>query len=81
MDGSRSENTMKKIFKSTEIFWNNFTKPGLKIASPINSAGNAARTKDTQSAQLTRKNSKSLTGGKTLSLTDMHGNGLRLKVM
>ena len=39
------------------------------------------KTKNTQSAQVTSNILKSLTGGKILSLTDMHGNLLRLKVM
>ena len=38
-------------------------------------------TKNPQSAQVTSNILKSLTGGKLLNLTDMHGNGLRLRVM
>ena len=40
----------------------------------------AAKTKNPQSAQITSNILKSLTGGKVLRLTDMHGDGLRLKV-
>ena len=72
---------MKKIFKGSQTAWNKFLKPALKIATPIISAGVAAKTKNPQSAQITNTTLKSLTGGKILSLTDMHGNGLRLKVM
>ena len=62
--------------------WKNFIKPGLKIASPIISAGVAAKTTNPHSAQITSTNLKSLTGGKILSLTDMHpGAGLKLRVM
>ena len=61
--------------------WDNFSKPGLKIATPIISAGVAAKTRNPQSAQKTSNILKSLTIGKTLSLNDLHGNGLRLKVM
>ena len=53
----------------------------MKIASPIISAAVAAQTKNPQSAQITSNILKSLTGVKILNLTDMHGNGLRLKVM
>ena len=49
--------------------------------TPLISAAVAAKTKNPQSAQVTNSISKSLTGGKFLSLTDIHGNGLRLKVM
>ena len=53
----------------------------MKIATTILSADVAAETKNPQSAQITSNFSKSLTGGKYLSLTDIHGNGLRLRVM
>ena len=61
--------------------WNNFSKPGLKIASPITSAGVAAKTKNPQSAEITSNISKTLRGGKIWSLTDMHDLGQRLKDM
>ena len=51
------------------------------MATPLISAAVAANTKNPQSAQLTNIILKSLTGGKFLSLTDMNGRGLRLKVM
>ena len=51
------------------------------MATPLISSAIAAKTKNPQSAQITNKSLKLLTGGKFLSLTDMHGNGLRLKVM
>ena len=72
---------MKKIFKGSQTAWNKFLEPALKIATPNISAGVAAKTKNPQSAQITSNILKSLTGGKILSLTDMHGRGLRLKVM
>ena len=51
------------------------------MATPRISAAVAAKTKNPQSAQVSNSILKSLTGGKILSLTDMHGHGLRLKVM
>ena len=39
------------------------------------------KSKNKQVGQATNNILKSLTGGKILSLTDMHGRGLRLKVM
>ena len=47
------------------------------MPTPLISAAVAAKTKNPQSAQVTKSILKSLTGGKILSLTDMHGNGLR----
>ena len=71
----------KKNIKGSQTAWNKFLKPALKIATPIISAGVAIKTKNPQSAQVTKKISKLLTSGKLLALTDLHGNGLRLKVM
>ena len=51
------------------------------MATPLISAAVAAKTKNPRSGQVANTILKSLTGGKILSLTDMHGNGLRLKVM
>ena len=81
LEGAGFKNTMKKIFEGSEKAWNKFLKPALKIATPIISAGVAAKTKNPQSAQTTNNTLKSLTGGRILSLTDIHGRGLRLKVM
>ena len=58
--------------------WSSFIELGLKIATPIVSAAVAAKIKNLQSVELTSNILKSLTGGKTLSLTDMQGNGWRL---
>ena len=76
LEGAGFKNTMKKLFKGSQTAGNNFFKPALKIASPIISAGVAMKTKNPQSAQVTSNILKSLTGGKILSLTDMHGRGL-----
>ena len=81
LEGAGFKNTMKKIFKGSESLWNKYIKKGLKIATPLISAAVAAKTKNPQSAQVTNSILKSLTGGRVLNLTDMHGNGLCLKVM
>ena len=81
LEGAGFKNTMKNLFKGSQAAWNKFLKPGLKMATPLISEAIAAKTKSPQSAQTTNSVLKSLTGGKLLSLTDMHGNGLRLKVM
>ena len=79
--GGSIKSKLRKIFRGTKKAWVSFIKPGLKMATPLISAAVAAKTKNPQSAQVTNSFLKSLTAGKTLSLTDMHGNGLRLKVM
>ena len=40
-----------------------------------------AETRNPKIGEATTNNLKSISGGKVLSLTDMHGNVLRLKVM
>ena len=42
----------KKI-RDTERTWNNFAEPGLKLASPINSAAVAAKTSNPQAYKAT----------------------------
>ena len=81
LEGGSIKNKLKSIFRGRKSAWDKFLKPALKIATPIISAGVAMKTRNPQSAQVTSNILKSLTGGKILSLTDMHGNGLCLKVM
>ena len=81
LEGGSIKSNLQKHFRGTKKAWDSFIKPGLKMATPLISAAVAAKTKNPQSAQITNRILKSLTGGKILSLTDMHGRGLRLKVM
>ena len=81
LEGGSIKSKLRKIFRGTKKAWDSFIKPGLKMATPLISAAVAAKTKNPQSAPVTNSFLKSLTGGKILSLTDIHGNGLRLKVM
>ena len=82
LEGAGFKNKLKSIFKGTQTAWNKFIKPGLKMATPLISAAIAAKTKNPQSVPVTNSILKILTGGKILSLTDMHsGAGLRLRVM
>ena len=81
LEGGLIKSKLQKKFRGTQTAWNKFLKPALKIATPSISAGVAMKTKKPQSAQVTSNIIKSLTGGKILSLTDMHGRGLRLRVM
>ena len=81
LEGGSIKSKLQKNFKGTKKAWENFTKPGLKKATPLISAAVAAKTKNPQSAQVTNSILKSFTGGKILNLADIHGNGLRLGVM
>ena len=81
LEGGSIKSKVQKIFKGTKKAWYSFIKPGLKMSTPLISAAVAAKTNNPQSAQVTNSVSKSLTGGKILNLTDLHGRGLGLKVM
>ena len=81
LEGAGFENTMKKMFKGSQTAWNNFLKPTLNTLAPVIGMAVGAKSKNKQIGAATTNRLKSLTGGKILSLTDMHGHGLRLKVM
>ena len=81
LEGAGFKNTMKKIFKGSQTTWNKFLKPAINMASPYIGMAKSAKTKNPKVGAATTNILKSLTGGKTLSLTDMHGRGLQLKVM
>ena len=44
LEVSGFKNAMRNVFEGTEKIWNNFIKPGLKVATPIISAVVAAKT-------------------------------------
>ena len=81
LKGAGFKNKSKRIFQGTQLAWNKFIKPDLQIATPLISVAVAAKTKNPQLAQTTSNILKSISGGKTLSLIDMHGNALRLRVV
>ena len=81
LEGICFKKTMKKNFNGNQTAWSKFLKPALKIASPYIGVACSAKTKNPKVGQATANILKSISGGKILSLTDMHGNGLRLKVL
>ena len=81
LEGAGFKNTMKKIFKGSQTAWNKFLKPAINATAPFIGMAVSAKTKNPKVGQATTNTLKSISGGKILSLTDIHGNGLRLKVM
>ena len=81
LEGAGFKNTMKKIFKGSQTAWNKFLKPAINATAPFIGMAVSAKTKNPKVGQATTNILKSISGGKILSLTDIHGNGLRLKVM
>ena len=72
---------MKKIFEWTEKLWNEFWRPAVNVAAPFIDMAVSANTKNFKVGAATTSILKNISGLKNLSLTDMHGNGLRLKVL
>ena len=71
----------QKCFKGTQTAWNNFLKPAVNVAAQFIGMAVSAKTRNPKISQATTKILKSISGGRILSPTDMHGRGLRLKVM
>ena len=70
-----------KIFQRNTNCWNNFLKLAFRAKAPFIGMAVSAKTKTPKIGQATANVLRHISGGKVLSLTDMHGNGLRLTVM
>ena len=81
LEGAGFKNTMKKTFKGSQTAWSKFLKPTINTLAPVIGLAVGVKSKNQKVGAATTNILKSLTGGKMLSLTDMHGNGLRSKVM
>ena len=81
LEGGSIKSKLQKILRGTQTAWHKFLKPAINATAPFIGMAVSAKTKNPKVGQATTNISKSISGGKTLSLTDMHGNGLRLKVM
>ena len=81
LEGAGFKNTMKKIFEGSQTAWSNFLKPTINTLAPVIGMAVGAKSKNAKVGVATTNILKSLTGGKILSLTDMQGHGLRLKIM
>ena len=81
LEGGSIKSKLQKIFRGTKTAWDKFLKPTIIATAPFIGMAVSAKTKNPKVGQATTNILKSLTGGKILSLTDMHGRGLRLKVM
>ena len=81
LEGNRFKNTKKKLFKVSQTAWSKFLKPTINTLAPVIGMAVGAKSKNKQVGETTANIIKSLTGGKVMSLTDMHGTGFPLKVM
>ena len=81
LEGGLIKSKLQKIFKGTQTAWNKFLKPAVNVAAPFIGMAVSAKTKNPKVGQATTNILRSISGGRILSLTDMHGHGLRSKVM
>ena len=81
LEGGSIKSELQKIFKGTQTAWNKFLKPAINATAPFIGMVVSAKTKNPKVGQATTIILKSISGSKILSLTDVQGHGLRLKVM
>ena len=81
LEGGSIKSKLQKNFRGTQSAWNKFLKPAVNVAALFIGMVVSAKTKNPKVGQATTNILRSISGGKVLSLTDMHGKGLRLKVM
>ena len=80
LEGAVFKNTMKKVFKGSQTAPKNILKPAGNTLAPVIGMVVGAKTRNPKVAQATTNILKTISGGRILSLTDMPGGGLRLKV-
>ena len=72
---------LKKLFRRTQISWKKILKPAIKAKAPFMGMAVSAKYKNPKVGQATPNIVKKISRGKILSLTDLHSNGLRLKIV
>ena len=75
------EVSWKSFYEGTDKAWNKFLEPAINITSPYNGMAVGAKTKNPEIGRAPGSILKSNSGVKILSLIDMYGNGVRLKLM
>ena len=82
LEGGSIKGKLQKNFKGTQTARKKFLNPAINASAPFIGMAVGAKTRNPKVAAATTNILKSISGGKILSLTDMHsGAGLRLKVM
>ena len=80
LEGGSKKCKLQKSFKGTQTALNKFLKPAVNVTAPFIGLAVSAKSKNPKIGQATTSILKSISCGKTLSLSDMHGHGLGLKV-
>ena len=80
-EGGSIKSKLQKISEGTQTAWKKFLKPAVTVVAPFIRMAVSAKTKNPKVGQARVNILKSISGGKILSLTDLHGNGVKLGVM
>ena len=80
-EGGAIKSKLQEIFKGTQTAWNKFLKPAINATAPLIGMAVSAKTKNPKVGQAVTNILKNIPGGKVLSLIDMRGRGLRLRVL
>ena len=81
LEGGSIKSKLKSIFKRSQTAWIKFLKPAINITARFIGVAVSAKTENAKVGQTTTNILNTVSDGKILWLTDMHGNGLRLKFM
>ena len=81
LEGDSNEAKTREISEGTQKAGEKFSKSALNVVVPFIRMAVGAKSKNPVVGQATAHVLKSRSAGRSLSLTDLHSNGLRLKVM
>ena len=81
LEGGSIRTKLQKVFRGTQTDWINFLKPAINATAPFIGRAVSAKIKNPKFGQAATNILKSISGGKVSTFTDVHGHGLRLKVM
>ena len=78
---AKGSKEIRKTFEGSQLARNEYLKPAVNVPAHFVGTAVSEKTKNPKVAGATTNVLKSISGGKISSLKDLHGNGLRLKVM
>ena len=81
LEGGSIKCELQKKYNGTQTAWNKFLKPAVNVAATFIGMAVSAKTTKPKVGPATINILNSISGGNVLSLTDMCGRGLRLRVI
>ena len=81
LESGSIKSKLQKTFKGTQTAQNKLLKPAINAGEPFVGTAVSAKTKKSKVGQATTNILKGTSGGKIITLADMHGRGWRSKVV